>query len=185
MVLPTIGLLIGLGFLVAEIRPSDVDTFWQAGHSATYYGTTWGVNGTYYVYPAARPDSGLIPGLSSWSPGWACLDWRSGPPRAVGPSGYGRRHHLHRGIGWLFALANPLLLTGVGNPQIMIAAICVIGFRYPAAWSFAVLTKIAPGIGLLWFVARGEWRNLAIAIGATTLIAVVSFVLAPQPGSTS
>ena len=28
----------------------------------------------------------------------------------------------------------------------------------PAAWSFVLLTKITPGIGLLWFVVRREWR---------------------------
>ena len=28
----------------------------------------------------------------------------------------------------------------------------MIGFRYPVVWAFPLLTKIAPGIGLLWFV---------------------------------
>ena len=40
----------------------------------------------------------------------------------------------------------------------------MIGFRYPVAWAFPLLTKVAPGIGLLWFVVRREWRNLAIAL---------------------
>ena len=55
----------------------------------------------------------------------------------------------------------------------------VIGFRKPAAWSFVLLTKVTPGIGLLWFVARREWRNLTIALGATALIVGISFVIAP------
>ena len=43
-----------------------------------------------------------------------------------------------------------------------------------------LLTKITPGIGLLWFVVRREWRNLGIALGATAAIVVVSFVVWPS-----
>lgn len=84
---------------------------------------------------------------------------------------------------WAF----PLLFTGavalelyLGQIDIFLAALVVIGFRYPAVWAFALLTKIAPGIGLLWFVFRREWRNLAIALSATVAIAGLSAVLAPQ-----
>ena len=51
--------------------------------------------------------------------------------------------------------------------------------RRPAAWAFILLTKITPGVGLLWFAVRREWRNLAIALVATAVIVGVSFVLAP------
>lgn len=54
-----------------------------------------------------------------------------------------------------------------------------LGFRYPWTWSFVLLTKVTPGIGLVWFAVRREWRALAIAVGATALVAGVSFVLAP------
>ena len=53
-----------------------------------------------------------------------------------------------------------------------IAAAIVIGFRWPAAWSLVLLTKITPGIGLLWFAVRREWRSLAIALGAVIMIVV-------------
>ena len=52
--------------------------------------------------------------------------------------------------------------------------------RWPAAWAFIVLTKITPGIGLLWFVVRREWRQLAVALAATAAISLVSLVLAPD-----
>jgi hypothetical protein len=55
-----------------------------------------------------------------------------------------------------------------------------LGFRYPAAWSFVLLGKITPGIGLLWFAVRREWRQLAIALGATAVVAGISFAVAPQ-----
>ena len=48
-----------------------------------------------------------------------------------------------------------------GNIHLLLAAAIVLGFRWPWTWSLVLLTKITPGIGLLWFVVRREWRNLA------------------------
>jgi hypothetical protein len=67
-----------------------------------------------------------------------------------------------------------------GNVHILLATVCVLGFRYPALWSIALLTKVTPGVSLLWFVVRREWRSLGIALGATALIAAVSFAIAPS-----
>ena len=67
-----------------------------------------------------------------------------------------------------------------GNVSLLLAAAIVVGFRWPAAWAIVLLTKITPGIGLLWFAVRGEWRSLAIALGATAAIAAVSFVILPD-----
>jgi ABC-type amino acid transport substrate-binding protein len=66
-----------------------------------------------------------------------------------------------------------------GNVSLLLAVAIVIGFRWPAAWSIVLLTKITPGIGLLWFALRREWRALAIALGATAAIALISFAIAP------
>jgi hypothetical protein len=66
------------------------------------------------------------------------------------------------------------------NVHLLIALAVVVGFRWPAAWAFVLLTKVTPGIGLLWFAVRGEWRHLGLALGATALIAGTSFVIAPQ-----
>jgi hypothetical protein len=67
----------------------------------------------------------------------------------------------------------------VGQVHLFIAAVIVLGFRYPALWAFNLLTKVTPGIGLLWFLARREWRPLAIALVTTGAVALASFVLAP------
>jgi hypothetical protein len=84
-------------------------------------------------------------------------------------------------------LALPLLLLqpvvasiALGNIELLLAAAIVAGFRWPAAWSFVLLSKVTPGVGLLWFAVRREWRSLAIALGATALIVAVSFALAPR-----
>ena len=67
----------------------------------------------------------------------------------------------------------------VGQVHLFIAAAIVLGFRWPSLWAFNILTKVTPGVGLLWFLVRREWRSLAIALGTTAAIVAVSFALAP------
>ena len=81
----------------------------------------------------------------------------------------------------------PLLLTVavaldlfLGQIDLFIAAAIVAGFRWPAVWAFPLLTKVAPGVGLVWFAVRQEWRNLAIAIGATAALIAVSGAVRPD-----
>ncbi len=93
----------------------------------------------------------------------------------------------------LLALTGPLLFVLVlpfaffelwgGNITLFLALALVVGFRYPAAWSFALLTKVTPGIGLLWFAVRREWRALLAAGLATVAIAAVSWLLDPASWS--
>jgi hypothetical protein len=66
------------------------------------------------------------------------------------------------------------------NINLLIAAAIVLGFRYPAAWAFVLLGKVTPGVGLLWFAVRREWRQLAIALAVTAVIGGVSFAVAPH-----
>jgi hypothetical protein len=94
-------------------------------------------------------------------------------------------------LGTLMLLAGPwtapLLLTSPvaseingGNVHLLMAVAIVAGFRWPATWAFLILTKVTPGIGLLWFAVRREWRSLAIALGATIAIVLGSFLVAPS-----
>jgi hypothetical protein len=64
-----------------------------------------------------------------------------------------------------------------GNIHLLLAAAIVLGFSRPATWSFVLLTKVTPGIGLLWFVVRREWRPLAIALGATAALVAGSIAI--------
>jgi hypothetical protein len=66
-----------------------------------------------------------------------------------------------------------------GNISLFLAVAMVVGFRWPAVWAFVLLTKVTPGIGLLWFAVRREWRSLGIALGATALVVAVSAVVMP------
>ncbi len=82
----------------------------------------------------------------------------------------------------LVLMAFPLVALELyhGNIHLLMAAAVALGFRYPAAWSFVLLTKVTPGIGLLWFAARREWRSLLLALGATAMLVGVSLVVAPH-----
>lgn len=69
--------------------------------------------------------------------------------------------------------------VGTGNIHLMLGAAIVLSFRYPAAWAFPLLTKVTPGVGVLWLAGARRWRAFAIALGATAAISLVSFALAP------
>jgi hypothetical protein len=85
-----------------------------------------------------------------------------------------------RGLLILLAFLPIQLELVTGNVHLLMAAAIVIGFRWPAAWAFVLLTKLTPGIGLLWFALRREWRRLAIALATTAAIVGVSYVAAPD-----
>lgn len=79
-------------------------------------------------------------------------------------------------------VAGVLLAAGEivgGNISLLLAVAIVLSFRWPAAWALILLTKVTPGIGLLWFAARGEWRNLTIALAATAVVIAVSAAVMP------
>ncbi|NJD29334.1 MAG: DUF2029 domain-containing protein [Chloroflexi bacterium] len=78
------------------------------------------------------------------------------------------------------ALAPTVALSaGIGQVDVLMAAAGVVGLRWPAAWALPILTKVTPGIGLLWFAARREWRSLGIALAATAAIVFVSALIDP------
>jgi len=71
----------------------------------------------------------------------------------------------------LLVLLPPVAMSIViGQVDLLFAAAIVVGFRWPAAWALPILTKVTPGVGLLWFAVRREWRSLAIALGATATL---------------
>lgn len=66
-----------------------------------------------------------------------------------------------------------------GNINLFLAVAVALGLRYPATWAAVLLTKVTPGIGLLWFVVRRRWQALAIALGSTAAIVALSFAISP------
>jgi hypothetical protein len=150
--------------------PVDVHAYWAADPSNLY------VHG-----PGPADDAYLYAPSFEFLVGW----WRSIPFEAYAAIW---RAMLLVMLVWLagpFTLPVMLLVPvaseiNAANIQIPLAVAVVLGFRWPAAWAFVLLTKVSPGIGLVWFAVRREWRNLAIAIGVTVAIAAISFVLMPR-----
>jgi hypothetical protein len=95
---------------------------------------------------------------------------------------------LTAATGWLIAplryWAIPVFLACVpaiitGNVYPLFAMVVVAGMRYPAAWALPLLTKVTPGVGLVWFAVRREWRNVVVALGMTVGIVAVSAAFMP------
>ena len=53
----------------------------------------------------------------------------------------------------------------LGNIHLLLALAIAVGFRSPATWAAVLLTKPTLGVCLLWFLLRGDWRRLGIALG--------------------
>jgi hypothetical protein len=148
----------------------DMHTYWATGAGVSYAHSNPYVIGAYLYAPAFAQGIFWLTTLP-WP--WFAALWTAAIAAA----------YIWLVGRWAFPL---LLLTGavalelyLGQIDIFIAVAVVIGFRYPVAWAFPLLTKVAPGIGLIWFIVRREWRNLAIATAATVAVAAVSAVLAP------
>lgn len=94
-------------------------------------------------------------------------------------------------FGWLLRPLPPLwYLVGLllclpealeGNINALLALTVVVGFRYPATWALALLTKVSTGVGLLWFVVRGRWRAWLAAVALAAALAAVSYLWWPDP----
>jgi hypothetical protein len=90
----------------------------------------------------------------------------------------------------LYWLARPLLFLPLvllclpelwgGNITILLAAAIVVGLSRPAAWAFPLLTKVTPGLGLLWHGVRREWSALLVAAAATLVIIAAAALVTPD-----
>lgn len=78
----------------------------------------------------------------------------------------------------LFALLLPPVAAEINaaNINFPMGLAIVAAFRWPALFAVPLLTKVTPGVGVLWFAVRREWRAFGIAVGLTAGIVAVSFV---------
>jgi len=79
----------------------------------------------------------------------------------------------------LLLIPNVLGEVYLGNIDLFVASSLGVGLLWPPAWAFLILSKATPAIVLLWFVVRREWRPLALALGATALLAAPSVISTP------
>jgi hypothetical protein len=154
------------------ILGADAFTYWSAPYDNPYPGPQLGLPGA-YLYPPpfiqALAPLRLLP-WEAFHAIWAAL-------------GFGALVFLVGPIGGALAITLlPFVYRDllVGNIHLMLGASIVVGLSAPMVWVFPILTKITPGIGVLWFAARAEWRRLAWAVGAAVAVAVVSFAIGPD-----
>jgi hypothetical protein len=84
-------------------------------------------------------------------------------------------------VPWMIAFPGVIDDILRGNIHVFLAATIVLAIRgFPAAWTFGILAKVTPGIGVLWHVVRAEWRNTAIALGVPFGIVAISFAVSPE-----
>jgi hypothetical protein len=152
------------------VTAQDARSYHGFDYADIYAGrTAWNEIGAYPYSPAfaqAVWPLNLLPWplfVAAWT---ALLIWAA--YRLTGPR-----------LFWLGLILAALEIAG-GNISLLLTVAIVEGFRRPWTWSFVLLTKILPGVGLLWFAIRREWRALAIALGTTAAIVAVSFLLAPR-----
>ncbi|MGZ3587272.1 MAG: glycosyltransferase family 87 protein [Candidatus Limnocylindrales bacterium] len=158
-------LLGGQGFL-------DAHAYWATDLERLYAGAVVGGRDAYLYSPAFAQ---LIAPLTGLPFGVFVVIWT-----ALEVAGL---LWLLRPLSWAWRvpfllLASPELVSG--NIHVFLAVAIAVGFRFPSSWAFVLLTKVTPGVGLLWFAVRREWRALAVALGTTALIAGASFLVAPQ-----
>ncbi len=149
---------------------------WQGG----LYDVPWLVHGAYTYSPAFA--QAIYPWtLIPWKLAWAleagvqiaALALIAGPLLAV--------VLYYVPLNLVAGYPNPVAATiGNGNIEILVALAVVAAYRWPGAWALVLHTKITPGVGIVWYAVRREWRSLAIAIGVAAVIAAVSFLVAPD-----
>jgi hypothetical protein len=142
--------------------------YWASHLAAPYANSDWTKPGAYVYSPAFLQ---LVSPLTALPWGQFMAVWTAIMLVAV---------RFLTGPRWfaLGALLAVVELSG-GNISLLLAVAMVIGFRWPAAWAFVILTKVTPGIGLLWFAVRREWGHLAIAFGATAVVVAASAIVMP------
>ena len=154
------------------LMAADAFTYWSAPYDNPYPGPQLGLPGA-YLYPPpfiqALAPLRLLP-WEAFHAVWAAL-------------GFGALIFLVGPIGGALAITLlPFVYRDllVGNIHLMLGAAIVLGVTYSAAWAFPILTKVTPGVGLLWFAGKRDWKSVAIGLAVATAIALASFALAPS-----
>jgi hypothetical protein len=166
------------------VPTADFHIYWRAGTEiGALYSPSW-LSADPYVYPPPLAQAfrlfHLLPEplvLAAWTTClcvavWYCAGrWTVPLLAAVVPAAVLGFPACGEVVGYVL----------LGNVQLFVAGAIVLAMRrWPAAWAFVILTKGAPGVGILWYAFRREWRPMVIALAATAAVASLSFALAPQ-----
>jgi hypothetical protein len=67
-----------------------------------------------------------------------------------------------------------------GNIHLLIAAALVLSLRRPETFVFLALSKVSTGISAGWWIARHEWRQVALSLGVAAAVVAVAVALQPS-----
>lgn len=173
-----------LAVVIAAVAPDpqlpwlgwDARAYWEAARSADPYANARVGELGAFLYSPAFPQV-LRP--VGWLPWPVFLYLWAAAGIAVSYALAARASRRWRWL-WIPLAGLALLDVWAGNVNVLIAGAVVLGFRWPAAWSFLVLTKVTPGIGLLWFGFRREWGKMAIALATTAGVVALSALVDPR-----
>lgn len=193
--------LAGVIFVAAGIAltgyEGDAWIYWRASHlPADLYGGTWNADAFSYVYPPAFAQLlapfGLLP-YPLFFALWVALEtaalvWLAGPLLAFAAILVYEpfQHELLTGnVNLILAVAVVLAVRAgarsfAASPASESRSESVRRWLPNLAWSFVLLSKVTPGVGLLYHALRREWRPLGVGIGVTAAITATSFLLAPS-----
>ena len=156
--------LVVLGVWPYDLHPNDSHAYWVVDPADPYRDAHLGAVDAFLYAPAVAQLLGPFTAL----------------PFEVFRVGLGIVNLAGLGAGGLlYALIFPGVIEDIvrGNIHILLALVILVGFRWPGAWAAVLLTKVTPGIGLLWFALRREWGALALAAGVTAVIVAASVAL--------
>ncbi|HEX5467087.1 MAG TPA: glycosyltransferase family 87 protein [Candidatus Limnocylindrales bacterium] len=155
------------------IYPLDALAYWSAWAQGSLYPAGTSINVANYIYP----------------PPFAQVIW----PLTLLPFPAFLMLWIACGIavyGWLLeplplslrlpAAVAVATIVPQGNASFLVAATVVVAMWRPQAWAVPLLTKVTSIAAMSWYIARGEWRRLGIAVATATIIAAVSILIAPD-----
>jgi hypothetical protein len=147
----------------------DSYAYWLTRFGLDYSATTQGITGAFLYSPAFAQLIGPLVALP-WPVFLALwtvlttlpLAWLAG--RAALP---------------IVILPPVFMSVALGQLDLAFAVVVLLGLRWPALWALPILTKLTPGLGLLWFLVRGEWRSLGVAVAGIGVVVALSAAADP------
>jgi hypothetical protein len=85
-------------------------------------------------------------------------------------------------VPWMLAFPGVVddVVRGNINTFLALAVVLVVWRGASALWATVFLTKVTPGVGVLWHAGRREWPQLAIALGVTAAIVGGGVLVNPE-----
>lgn len=159
---------VGVAAVLAVIAPRVNDTFayWSAGFPPAYQAPV----GSATAFPYSPAAAAVLAPFDA-------LPWPVFEGLWIVAAGAALAIMVGPWSGLVILVPFVAMDVAAGNIHILLALAIVAGFRWPAAWSAVLLTKVLPGVGLLWFALRREWRHLATALAATGLLILATIAI--------